>query len=248
MEENKPNEIPVLAQTPAQPPPTPSPLKEIKPKGPGLKSKWLFLIILLLLVLILPLGGYFILNQTKNTPSPSPTPDQKACSQEAKICPDGSSVGRTGPQCEFSKCPETTASPSVETSVDTSSWKTFDGINVIFKYPDSWNPAKQQDLLEGTLNEFIKLGIPNTVDNNLIISKEVIANEKPKDAVLETDFVIAGQAGKKYLRKSVDYFAYDYYTFGLNNKGQFGIHVSLRSENKELEKQLDEMVKSITFK
>lgn len=28
-----------------------------------------------------------------------------ACTMEAKICPDGSSVGRTGPKCEFEKCP-----------------------------------------------------------------------------------------------------------------------------------------------
>ena len=29
----------------------------------------------------------------------------KACTKEAKLCPDGSSVGRTGPNCEFSPCP-----------------------------------------------------------------------------------------------------------------------------------------------
>lgn len=28
-----------------------------------------------------------------------------ACSEEAKICPDGSAVGRTGPNCEFEACP-----------------------------------------------------------------------------------------------------------------------------------------------
>lgn len=27
-----------------------------------------------------------------------------ACTQEAKICPDGSAVGRTGPNCEFAAC------------------------------------------------------------------------------------------------------------------------------------------------
>jgi hypothetical protein len=29
-----------------------------------------------------------------------------ACTQEAKICSDGSAVGRTGPNCEFAKCPD----------------------------------------------------------------------------------------------------------------------------------------------
>ncbi len=27
------------------------------------------------------------------------------CTQEAKVCPDGSAVGRTGPHCEFAECP-----------------------------------------------------------------------------------------------------------------------------------------------
>jgi hypothetical protein len=30
---------------------------------------------------------------------------QVACTMEAKLCPDGSSVGRTGPNCEFAACP-----------------------------------------------------------------------------------------------------------------------------------------------
>ncbi|MFH0952636.1 MAG: hypothetical protein V1838_05695 [Patescibacteria group bacterium] len=29
-----------------------------------------------------------------------------ACTEEAKLCPDGSAVGRTGPNCEFAACPE----------------------------------------------------------------------------------------------------------------------------------------------
>ena len=28
-----------------------------------------------------------------------------ACTMEAKLCPDGSSVGRSGPKCEFAACP-----------------------------------------------------------------------------------------------------------------------------------------------
>lgn len=30
---------------------------------------------------------------------------QTACTLEAKQCPDGSFVGRTGPNCEFAACP-----------------------------------------------------------------------------------------------------------------------------------------------
>ncbi len=36
-----------------------------------------------------------------------------ACTQEAKICPDGSAVGRTGPNCEFAECPAPVVSNTV---------------------------------------------------------------------------------------------------------------------------------------
>lgn len=31
--------------------------------------------------------------------------EPRPCTMEAKICPDGSAVGRTGPNCEFAPCP-----------------------------------------------------------------------------------------------------------------------------------------------
>lgn len=33
------------------------------------------------------------------------TPPMTACTMDAKICPDGSAVGRSGPNCEFTPCP-----------------------------------------------------------------------------------------------------------------------------------------------
>ena len=36
---------------------------------------------------------------------PSTSPVFQACTMDAKLCPDGSSVGRTGPNCEFAPCP-----------------------------------------------------------------------------------------------------------------------------------------------
>jgi hypothetical protein len=54
------------------------------------------------------------------------TQNQGACTQEAKICPDGSSVGRTGPNCEFAAC-----------AVGTAGWKTYSSEEHGFeiKYP-----------------------------------------------------------------------------------------------------------------
>lgn len=36
---------------------------------------------------------------------PAPTRQQVYCTQDVKQCPDGSFVGRTGPNCEFAACP-----------------------------------------------------------------------------------------------------------------------------------------------
>ncbi len=43
-----------------------------------------------------------------------PSGDQiVVCTMEAKLCPDGSSVGRSGPKCEFASCPEASNVSSV---------------------------------------------------------------------------------------------------------------------------------------
>ena len=38
-------------------------------------------------------------------PPASSAPTQRACTMEARICPDGSAVGRSGPNCDFAPCP-----------------------------------------------------------------------------------------------------------------------------------------------
>jgi hypothetical protein len=46
-------------------------------------------------------------------PTQPPGSNPTACTMDAKICPDGSSVGRTGPNCQFAACPE----PSPQTAI-----------------------------------------------------------------------------------------------------------------------------------
>ncbi len=56
-------------------------------------------------------SGYTITldSATENTATITVTkekePEPVFCTQEAKLCPDGSYVGRTGPKCEFAQCP-----------------------------------------------------------------------------------------------------------------------------------------------
>ena len=50
------------------------------------------------------------------TPASPDTPGVWACNADAKICPDGSAVGRTGPNCEFVACPSPNATSSILTT------------------------------------------------------------------------------------------------------------------------------------
>ena len=51
----------------------------------------------LLIIIIVATVLYFISGYSQN--------NTVACTFEARICPDGSSVGRSGPNCEFTPCP-----------------------------------------------------------------------------------------------------------------------------------------------
>jgi hypothetical protein len=53
-----------------------------------------------------------------NAKPPVETSKPVACTQEAKLCPDGSYVSRTGPNCEFGVCPTTTNGDQAESCRD----------------------------------------------------------------------------------------------------------------------------------
>ncbi|MFI5241074.1 MAG: hypothetical protein ACHQUA_01435 [Microgenomates group bacterium] len=100
--------------------PTPPPTEPTsKPKSNVLGN--LFLLIVGLLILLA--AGYGLKANYFS---------QKACTLEAKICPNGTSVGRTGPNCEFAEC-STAATPD-----PTVNWKTFssDLYQFSFKHPN----------------------------------------------------------------------------------------------------------------
>ncbi len=100
----------------------------IKPeKKKFLNKKWLVLgLIVLVLIIVGASASYFFLNSNK----------QVTCTTEAKLCPDGSYVARTGPNCEFAKCPTATPTPIDETA----NWKTyvFPDEKITIKLPLEW--------------------------------------------------------------------------------------------------------------
>ncbi len=123
--------------------PTQSP---VKPKRAF--KKWLVLGLVLALIIASGIGSLYYLNSNK----------QIACTAEAKLCPDGSSVGRTGPKCEFAKCPTITSTPaatvqSTLTASETANWKTFSNNGVSFKYPADFDTRDHTSSIRKYLND-----------------------------------------------------------------------------------------------
>ncbi len=65
--------------------------------------------LLILGVVILSGAIFLIWDKEVPTVNTNQNPEPVACTMEAKLCPDGSYVGRTGPKCEFTACPTTQA-------------------------------------------------------------------------------------------------------------------------------------------
>jgi len=82
-------------QIPTPPPPTEVPRK---------KNPVLWIAIALFILALLAGGAYVALNMGLLT-------KEKACTQEVMVCPDGTSVGRVGPNCEFAPCPTPLLTP-----------------------------------------------------------------------------------------------------------------------------------------
>lgn len=74
-------------------------------------NKVLFSIVLIA-ILAVGAGAIYFYSRTITYPSI----DGVACTMEAKQCPDGSYVGRTGPKCEFSACPSERVTPAPNSS------------------------------------------------------------------------------------------------------------------------------------
>jgi hypothetical protein len=58
---------------------------------------------------------------------PTTPPEQVGCTMDAKICPDGTAVGRMPPSCEFVPCPDSNTQPDV---TQTQSIREFGGCHI----------------------------------------------------------------------------------------------------------------------
>lgn len=60
-------------------------------------KNYIIFALVVILVAGVAVGAFFRLNNNR---------EPVVCTEEAKMCPDGSYVGREGPKCEFKKCPD----------------------------------------------------------------------------------------------------------------------------------------------
>ncbi len=109
--------------------------------------------LLAIIVLIIILCGIWLLGKTQMANEPTIV----ACTMEAKICPDGSAVGRGGPKCEFAEC------PSVTTEVGTirmGETKVIGGVSIqiLGIEEDSRCPLNAQCIQAGTVRLAAKVG------------------------------------------------------------------------------------------
>jgi len=150
-------------------------------------------------------GGYLYV-ASKNAPV------KTACTMEAKLCPDGTSVGRTGPKCEFSPCPTVTPTPD-----PTASWKTYTNTTYGFslKYPaafiksameESWSPPDQSFTIAISYVKTLPFYAKTLSDDNITVSGQIVRKLVGQEIISDTGTVI--QVGP--LQSRGNYFIISY--------------------------------------
>lgn len=165
---------------------------EISEMQPTNRTKQLALLIgaVSLMVISSVVGYYFGTQHSANTASQeilnqSPSPQSDViCTMDAMICPDGTSVGRTGPDCEFAPCPDTdgTDSPDQHMQAPNTSqdqgWTRYQSSTHDFsvRIPESWRFREHnggvgfgpQEVREDTLFAVLVSSTQDTTTQQLI--------------------------------------------------------------------------------
>ncbi len=129
------------------------------------KGFGLIYILIGVVIITLVAGGTYYFGKTSSKDSPK----QIACTMDAKVCPDGSAVGRTGPNCEFAECLNIT----VSSSVNTEEWKTYtnEQYGFSFNHPN-WG------ILESSKNPIVYLDHPDHAQGDYRQIQLYIYNDK----------------------------------------------------------------------
>lgn len=130
-----------------------------------------------------------------------------------------------------------------------SDWKEYSGETIKFYYPDTWQP-EERETFGGAAIEDIVLNIPESTDNNISYSVTSFDLVRPEDIVVEEEIVLNDRKWTKWVREGEGYTSYDFYTkehLKGNEAESFGVHVTVKEQNEELEEELMVLVSSIEF-
>lgn len=152
----------------------------------------ILIVVIVVFVLIaagLVTGFFFLLPKIFIAPTPVPV----ACTMEAKLCPDGSYVGRSGPKCEFAPCP-----PEVVRTE--TGWKTFNDPNGAFRfqYPETLT-TKYIDAFEWPPKVTVSPGVFSCAETSPASSlPEFVARRTVDSRVYCVESIVEGAAGSTY--------------------------------------------------
>ena len=172
------------------------------------------IILIAIVILLLIFSGYFLFQYRSSVDN-----QQKAvvCTIEAKLCPDGSYVGRVGPNCDFTQCPDLTLD-----------WNVLNNTEYGFslKYPNNFfDVGHEPKIVIGNCNYNV---FPKNCPN---IVEEIVAGSGVGSDLDVVRSNWNNRVGKNIIINNMDYcvyhmndaammhqYYYDYYTTVKNQK------------------------------
>lgn len=119
------------------------------------------------LIIVVGVGAFMYRNMMER---PTPGGEQVACTMEARLCPDGSAVGRQGPHCEFAAC----SAPNVEVT----------DAHIAFVLPAGYTQLMQGAATQETLRIFTKPSLSPSVQHSISVKHYPIPAGETADEVI----------------------------------------------------------------
>lgn len=214
------------------------------PPIPQSKNSLLFKLALFALLFSLATAGIYLV-WTKIIPRVT----QKACTMEAKICPDGSSVGRVAPSCDFAPC-----STPVATAEPTANWKVYTNSLAGFevKYPEDWSAiniaaggGEGPALPNSMMIEISKTIKTETYPQGAMSVQIFQAKPSYPSSFVKSTGIINGLTYEKYSTTTEQQLLSDTYLFSLG--GRNFVEVLVRYKNGDSYKEVFDQI-LFTFK
>jgi hypothetical protein len=176
-------------------------------------------LVVIIVLAVLGMGAFFTYQKSKEFSLQNDNPqnqNQTACTEEAKICPDGvTAVGRSGPNCEFAECPQT----------NNQTLKTYTNseYGLEFTYPEKLN-SEFFHLQEPMVIKSLKTD--KNIKNNCYVGGANPAQKRQDIKINETNFCFS-QSYDPGAGSGANYY---FYTF-LKDNNYFTIQFQINQPN-----------------